>query len=182
MPLSDLPAKLAESQVTPAEIPTVLPLLVSVREEIKALREEWSKQLGGPELAIITVIPAILISTKTRTIKFATLRACELFGYIAGELRGKHMNELIPERLRVKHDMYYEEFMKNPHPRIMGDYSVQPYGLCKDGTEIPIEIGLEPVMFEGEYCMTLTIIRTRAVSRSTPMLAHESTVGPSSAT
>ena len=68
----------------------------------------------------------------------------KLFGYARAELVGRPVEVLLPARLRDKHPALRDAFLKSPVARQMGigrDLSAAR----KDGTEFPIEIGLNPV-------------------------------------
>lgn len=67
-----------------------------------------------------------------------------LFGYTREELLGQSIEILVPERFRSYHPQYRAEFFENPSTRRMGR-GRDLFGLRKDGTEIPIEIGLNPI-------------------------------------
>jgi hypothetical protein len=67
-----------------------------------------------------------------------------LFGYAREELLGHSVDMLVPERLRAEHAGFRAEFAEAPRARAMGA-GRDLFGLCKDGREIPVEIGLTPV-------------------------------------
>ncbi|MES2823020.1 MAG: PAS domain-containing sensor histidine kinase [Pseudomonadota bacterium] len=67
-----------------------------------------------------------------------------LFGYTKEELLGQTMDLLLPERYRHDHHGHREKYMQNPSLRAMGA-GRDLTGRHKNGTEIPIEIGLSPV-------------------------------------
>jgi PAS domain S-box-containing protein len=67
-----------------------------------------------------------------------------LFGYPREELLGRSIDMLVPERLRQQHPGDREAFFGNPHSRAMGA-GRDLYGVRKDGAEIPVEIGLNPI-------------------------------------
>ena len=67
-----------------------------------------------------------------------------LFGYTKEELLGQSMNILLPERYRDNHDKLREGYVQQPSLRPMG-LGRDLTGRHKNGTEIPIEIGLSPV-------------------------------------
>ena len=67
-----------------------------------------------------------------------------LFGYSREELLGRPVEAVIPERFRDGHTGFRGGFMADPKVRSMGA-GRDLYGLRKDRTEVPIEIGLTPV-------------------------------------
>ena len=67
-----------------------------------------------------------------------------LFGYARGELVGRSIDVLVPERFRGRHPSYRQRFFHEPQSRPMGA-GRDLYGLRKDGSEIPVEIGLNPI-------------------------------------
>ena len=67
-----------------------------------------------------------------------------LFGYARGELVGRSIDVLVPERFRARHPSYRQRFFHAPQSRPMGA-GRDLFGLRKDGSEIPVEIGLNPI-------------------------------------
>ena len=68
----------------------------------------------------------------------------KLFGYDRTELVGKKLEMLIPERFRNRHPDYRNMFLKKPQTRAMGA-GLDLFALRKNGTEIQVEIGLNPI-------------------------------------
>jgi PAS domain S-box-containing protein len=68
----------------------------------------------------------------------------KLFGYGSQELIGSEVDMLVPRRYRAAHPAYRSEFMAGPQARAMG-VGRDLYGVRKDGSEFPVEIGLNPI-------------------------------------
>jgi protein-histidine pros-kinase len=91
-----------------------------------------------------SVPDAIVIVDASGSIALTNAQAESLFGYAAGELRGKPLETLLPERFRSGHVGQRTRFFAQPHTRPMGA-GLDLYGLRRDGAEFPIEISLGPV-------------------------------------
>src|SRR5205814_2829728 len=81
----------------------------------------------------------------------------KLFGYTRSELMGQRMEMLTPERYRREHPQLRSSFFLHPSTRPMG-IGRDLYGRRKDGTEVPIEIGLNPInTSDGMYVLASII-------------------------
>jgi len=69
----------------------------------------------------------------------------ELFGYDRDELIGKNVDMLVPERFRPRHPIDRANYAKHPSMRVMGT-GRDVFARRKDGSELPVEIGLSPIM------------------------------------
>jgi two-component system, NarL family, sensor histidine kinase UhpB len=79
------------------------------------------------------------------------------FGYTAEELVGKQVEVLIPERFRGTHAKLRQTFALNPQARPMGE-GRDLFGLRKDSTQFPVEIGLNPINSGTEKLAMITVI------------------------
>ena len=81
----------------------------------------------------------------------------KLFGYDRLELLGRNVEDLVPEQKVRAHRAERAAFLKRPQARLMGagrDLS----GKRKDGSEFPVEIGLNPVSRNGKTGVLATVI------------------------
>lgn len=83
-------------------------------------------------------------------------QAEKIFGYRREELLGRPVEVLVPERFRAGHPGHRSGFSFNPHARPMGA-GRDLYAVRKDGSEFPVEIGLNPIETE-EGMMILSAI------------------------
>ncbi len=81
----------------------------------------------------------------------------KLFGYGRSELVGRNVELLVPEPSSGTHRKEREDFQEKPEARAMGvgrDLS----GRRKDGSEFPVEVGLNPVSRNGQSAVLATVI------------------------
>ena len=78
------------------------------------------------------------------------------FGFGSAELIGHKVEKLIPSRYCHKHPGYRSGFLSEPSARPMG-LGRELSGLREDGSEFPVEIGINPVE-TGEGPMILSVI------------------------
>jgi diguanylate cyclase (GGDEF)-like protein/PAS domain S-box-containing protein len=95
----------------------------------------------------------------------------KLFGYERSELLTMRVEQLIPQRFRPLHQGYRCGFFASPDTRTMGA-GRDLYGLRKDGTEVPIEIGLNPLETEEGSFVLASIIDNTERKRSEERLLH----------
>jgi PAS domain S-box-containing protein len=67
-----------------------------------------------------------------------------MFGYARDELLGAPVETLLPERFREAHPAHRRQFFADPKARRMGA-GRDLFGRRKDGSEVPVEIGLNPI-------------------------------------
>ena len=85
----------------------------------------------------------VLVNDRGRIVLVNT-HAEELFGYRREELLGKLVEILVPERFASQHPVHRAQFLAAPTARPMGA-GRELFGRRKDGSEFPIEIGLNPI-------------------------------------
>ncbi len=106
------------------------------------------------QLTLEAVPTGMLVTDGTNRIVLVNAQIEALFGYPRGELLGRHMEMLVPERFRKSLPALRESFSGDPKTRARGaDRELQ--GLRKDGSEVPIEIGLNPLKTaEGNFVLS----------------------------
>ncbi|HYV31877.1 MAG TPA: PAS domain S-box protein, partial [Candidatus Binatia bacterium] len=100
---------------------------------------------------------AMVMVDETGKIALVNSEAERLFGSTRAELLGHPVEMLVPERFRGAHSGHRARFFAAPTARPIGARR-DLYGLAKDGREIPIEIGLNPIrMTEGQFVLASII-------------------------
>ena len=80
-----------------------------------------------------------------------------IFGYESGTLIGQTIECLVPERFRAQHPSNRDSFFNQPRARPMGT-NQKLFGLRKDGSEFPIEIGLNPLTTEDGAFVLASVV------------------------
>src|SRR5205823_11182484 len=88
-----------------------------------------------------------------------------LFGYAREELLGQPIERLVPERFRHRHPAFRADFFVSPQTRAMGA-GRELYGLRKDGGEIPVEIGLNPIETDEGFFVLASVVDITARKRA----------------
>ena len=126
----------------------------------KALRQRKRDLKESAEqfrLAIEAAPTGMLMIDRAGKIVLLNAQLEKLFGYSREELIGESMEVLVPGRLRDQHPRHRAAFYHDPKSRPM-TAGRELYGLRKDGTEVPIEIGLSPLRTsEGEFVLSSVV-------------------------
>src|SRR5205809_1213390 len=131
--------------------------------ERKLAEEKFRLVLDAAPNAMIMVDSAGVIS-------FANATAATVFGYPLSELIGCHVETLIPERFRDRHVGYRKGFLSQPSSRAMGA-GRDLFGRRKDGSEFPVEVGLNPIRTAQGLFVLASVIDITA--RKQAELEHE---------
>jgi PAS domain S-box-containing protein len=100
---------------------------------------------------------AIILVNSSGDIHLVNARAETLFGYTRQELLRQPVEMLVPPEVRVHHDRYRASFFAAPVVRAMG-VGRDLYGLRKDGSQVPVEIGLNPMTSSAGRFVLASII------------------------
>ncbi len=142
---AEIPVEIGLNHIKTEQGPFVVASVVDITERKK--QEEKFR-------TIVESVPnGIIMVDTTGSITLSNSEAEKMFGYDRGELLGKKVESLVPMRYQGNHPRDRDRFIDSPQKRQMGagrDLS----GLKKDGTEIPVEIGLNPIETpEGRYIL-----------------------------
>jgi two-component system, sensor histidine kinase PdtaS len=116
---------------------------------------EWA-----PSAMVMIDLEGIIVLVNAQTEK--------MFDYRRDALIGKPVEILVPERFRQHHRSFRTGYFSDPQPRPMG-VGRDLAGCRADGSEFPIEIGLNPIATEAGVMVLASIIditeRQRAQQR-----------------
>lgn len=117
--------------------------------EVRAAEEQFRNLLESTPDPLLIVDPnGVIVLTNQQTVN--------MFGYSKDELEGKPVENLMPEHFRKSHPQQRQGFHDNPKAREMGK-SMALFGLHKNGTEIPIEVSLNPFLTDGKSLVAASV-------------------------
>lgn len=99
---------------------------------------------------------AMVIVQRDGTIALVNGQLERMFGYMRGELLGRPIELLVPDRFHAIHLSHRQDYFREPRTRPMGA-GLDLYGRHKDGTEFPVEISLAPMETEDGLLATAAI-------------------------
>lgn len=95
---------------------------------------------------VVEAAPSAMIMVNHEgQITLANLQAEKTFGYSREELLGRPIEMLVPERLQSGYRDFRHGYLCHPQARPMGAERRELFGRRKDGSEVPVEIGLSPI-------------------------------------
>ncbi len=100
---------------------------------------------------------AIVMVNATGRIVLVNSQAERVFGYPRGQLLGRAIEVLLPQRYRSTHLGHRSGYFVQPRTRTMGA-GLELHGVRSDGSEFPVEISLSPLETE-EGTMVMSAIR-----------------------
>ena len=98
----------------------------------------------------------------------------KMFGYSRAELLGQAVEMLVPDAMRADHQKHRAKFSQSPSKRPMGE-GRELFGRRKDGSQFPIEIGLNYVRTAGGMrgLAAITDITVRRKMEESLLQAHK---------
>lgn len=118
---------------------------------------ERSRNEERLRMAVDAASSAMVMVDDKGAIALANTQATQTFGYKREELLGQAIEMLIPADIRRRHTVYRASYGSDPTVRTMGR-GRELFGLRKDGTRFPVEIGLTPFKAQdGDFIMATII-------------------------
>ncbi|MFI3156814.1 MAG: PAS domain S-box protein [Methylococcaceae bacterium] len=145
----EFPVEIGLNPIQSDEAALVLTSIIDITERKRA-EERFRRVVESAPNAIILV-------AQDGRISLVNAQTEKLFGYSREELLGQPVEMLVPERFRSLHSGDRAAFFANPTVRAMG-VGRDLYGLHKDGREISLEIGLNPIQSEEGVLVLTSII------------------------
>ncbi|HWU31464.1 MAG TPA: EAL domain-containing protein, partial [Marmoricola sp.] len=146
---SEIPVEIGLNPLEMDEGTFVLASVIDITER-KRTEERLLQVIEAAPNAMVMVNPGgeiVLVNSQMEA----------LFGYSRDELLAMPLEQLIPERFRHHHSAYRGSFFAVPDRRAMGA-GRDLFGRRKDGSEIPVEIGLNPIQIDDERLVLASII------------------------
>jgi PAS domain S-box-containing protein len=141
---------------------------ITERRDVEAALRKTGERLHQ----VIEASPsALVMTTATGSIELVNQQTERMFGYSRPELLGQRVEMLVPERFRAGHPELRRIFRTAPHSRAMGA-GRDLYGLRKDGSEFPIEVGLNPLEIDGNVLVLSAIVDLTERERAEAKLRH----------
>ena len=129
---------------------------VAIAVALNAIVDRLLLQQRNIEL-LLDSAPSGFLLVDDGVIKLANDGSGKVFGYAPRELLGKTVETLVPREQADGHVRLRKAYQQQPEARPMGD-GRELNGRRKDGTEVPLEIGLNPVPQAGHSAVLATVV------------------------
>ena len=126
-------------------------------------RDVTEKKLADERFRLVVEasLNALLMVDQSGKILLLNSQAEKLFGYTRDELLGQSVELLVPPEIRDIHPQLRQAYFADPKVRNMGS-GRELEGIRKDGSRVPVEIGLSPLETEsGVYALASVIDITK---------------------
>jgi PAS domain S-box-containing protein len=144
----------------PAEV-SLSPMVIDGRRLVIAAVRDGTERRRSEERfrGLLEAAPdAMVIVSAAGAITLVNERTEAMFGYPRGELLGRPVEMLIPERYRAAHPLHRARYFDEPRKRPMGAGGLALFGVRANGSEFPVEISLSP-MTSSEGTVAIAAIR-----------------------
>ena len=118
---------------------------------------KWKRQEERFRLVVEAAPNAMVMVNRRGRIEMVNSQAESVFGYPREEMVGQPIEMLVPQRFRDRHPEFRDAYFTASTPRPMGA-GRDLYGRRKDGSEFPVEIGLNPIETEDGVMVLSAIV------------------------
>ena len=136
--------------------------------------EQMAERFG---IAVESAPNAMVMVDRRGRIALVNSQAVKMFGYNREELTGQPVEMLIPERFRGGHPGHRMGFSSSPRARPMGA-GRDLYAVRKDGSEFPVEIGLNPIETDEDLLVMSAIVDITERKRAEEQIRHLAVTDP----
>jgi PAS domain S-box-containing protein len=162
-----------EVGLNPAETPEGRVVLAAVIDITERKRTEATVEASAAQFRLVVeAAPNGMVMVDDRgAIIMVNAQMERLFGYERSEMLGQPIELLLPERYRARHPGQRQEFYTSPQTRAMG-HGRDLFGRRKDGSEFPVEVGLNPAEMPGGRVVLAAVIDITERKRTEAALAN----------
>ncbi|MBI1312854.1 PAS domain S-box protein [bacterium] len=125
--------------------------------ELEATLRESTEHEQRFRQIVESVTNGMIMIDRSGRITLVNAEAERQFQYSRHELIGQPIEVLIPQRYRSEHPAQRDSFFVDPSVRAMGR-GRELFALRRDGSEFPVEIGLNPVRIQDELFVLSSIV------------------------
>jgi PAS domain S-box-containing protein len=130
--------------------------LLAERQRLEDARHASDAMFAG--ILAIAADAVITVDEQHRIIHF-NKGAEEIFGWSAVDALGQHLDTLLPERFRPRHDAFVDEFARGTEPARRMGHRREVAGRRHDGTEFPAEASISRLELPGGKRVFTAVVR-----------------------
>ena len=155
----ELKGQKKDGSTFPVEI-GLCPIEIDGDSKVMATVIDITYRIKGEErfrYALEGVPNGIIMVNKDGKIALTNNNFCEIFGYSKDELLGLDIETVVPAEIKSVHPSLLSSFMANPSRRAMGS-NQELFGQHKNGSKIPVEIGLQPLHYDDGIYVIASVV------------------------
>ncbi len=139
--------------------------MLNLLDDIERVKQHLEDRERRLRLLIDAFPSGMLIVNHHGKVVFANKLIENLFGYSENELIGQSIDFLVPKRFQHEHSQHRAGFLHDPTARAMG-IGRDLFACRKDGSEFPVEIGLNPINTPEGFMVLSSVVDITARKRS----------------
>ena len=150
----------------------ILALVAAAQDRGNVARAQRDAERESFKKVVEASPSGMLVIANGGTITLANAQLEAQFGYTRAELIGQPVELLIPRHVAAKHVGLRTEYSRAPTTRMMG-VGRDLHGLRKDGSEFPVEIGLNAIDAETTLATIVDITERKKAEQRQEVLTRE---------